>query len=81
MKRRDDNAAATLARLHAQQLARARRWRAKAALIIGSVALDAEHVRALKTIQKALRTPSRVAAIRAAIMRTAEAIDRSKHHE
>lgn len=76
-----EDAAATLARMRQAHLASVRRQRARAALVIGGLTLDAEHVRALKVLQRALRAPSRAAAIRAAILLAAAAIDRSKQHE
>ena len=70
-----DDAASTLARMRAKQVARARRSRERAALVIGGLTLDADHLRALKLVQKALHAPSRAAAIRAAIMLAAEAVE------
>ena len=81
MTRAGDTAEKTLERWRATRAERKQRERAKAALVIGGLTLDADHVRALKVIQKALRAPSRAAAIRAAILLAAEAIARSKHHE
>ena len=78
---RADDAKKTLERWRATRAERKQRERAKAALVIGGLTLDAEHVRALKLIQRALRAPSRAAAIRAAILLAAEVAERSKHHE
>ena len=78
---RADDAKKTLERWRATRAERKQRERARAALVIGGLTLDSEHVRALKTIQKALHAPSRAAAIRAAILLAAEAIDRSRRHE
>ena len=69
---RDEAATATLARMRAKQVARAKRSRERAALVIGGLTLDSEHVRALKVVQKALHAPSRAAAIRQAILIAAE---------
>ena len=68
-----EDAAAVLARMRAAHLESVRRGREKAALVIGGLTLDAQHVNALKVVQKALRVPTRAAAIRAAIMLAAEA--------
>ena len=68
-----ESAEATLARLRDAHLQSVRRVRAKAALVIGGLTLDADHVRALKAVQKALHAPSQAAAVRAAIRFTAEA--------
>ncbi len=73
--------AKTLERWRATRAERKQRERAKAALVIGGLTLDAEHVRALKLIQRALRAPSRAAAIRAAILLAAEVAERSKHEQ
>ena len=75
------DAAKTLERWRATRAERKQRERARAALVIGGLTLDADHLRALKLVQKALHAPSRAAAIRAAIMLAAEAIDRSRRHE
>ena len=72
-RRATENAAEVLARMRAAHLASVRRGREKAALVIGGLTLDAEHVHALKVVQKALRVPSRAAAIRQAILIAAEA--------
>ena len=69
------DAAAVLARMRAAHLESVRRGRERAALVIGGLTLDSEHVSALKVVQKALRVPSRAAAIRAAIRFTAEAAE------
>ena len=68
-----EDAAAVLARMRAAHLESVRRGRERAALVIGGLTLDAEHVHALKVVQKALRVPSRAAAIRQAILIAAEA--------
>ena len=78
---RADDAKKTLEKWRATRAERKQRERQRAALVIGGLTLDAEHVRALKTIQKVLRAPSRAAAIRAAILLAAEVAERSKHHE
>ena len=75
-----DDAKATLAQWRATRADRKRRERDRAALVIGGLTLDSDHVRALKLIQRALRAPSRAAAIRAAILLAAEVVERSKHH-
>ena len=67
-----EDAAAVLARMRAAHLESVRRGRARAAVVIGGLTLDAEHVRALKIVQRALHAPTRAAAIRAAIMLAAE---------
>ncbi|THD09316.1 hypothetical protein B1806_11330 [Metallibacterium scheffleri] len=66
--------AAALAARRAADAARGRRYRAAAAANLAGVALDREHVAALKSVQRALRAPSRAAAIRASIMLAAELI-------
>ena len=78
---RADDAKKTLERWRATRAERKQRERARAALVIGGLTLDSDHVRALKVIQRALRAPSRAAAIRAAILLAAEAVERSKRHE
>ena len=70
-----EDAAAVLARMRAAHLESVRRGRARAAVVIGGLTLDAEHLHALKAVQKALRVPSRAAAIRAAIMLAAEVVE------
>lgn len=75
------NDSEVLAGLREKQRARGLRWRKRAALVVGGLTLDTEHVHALKTVQKTLHAPSRAAAIRAAIMLAAEVAERSKHHE
>ena len=70
-----ENAAEVLARMRAAHLESVRRGREKAALVIGGLTLDAEHVHALKIVQRALKAPTRAAAIRAAIMVAAEAAE------
>ena len=72
MTRAGDTAEKTLERWRATRAERKQRERAKAALVIGGLTLDAQHVHALKLVQKALRVPTRAAAIRAAIMLAAE---------
>ncbi|WP_297920242.1 hypothetical protein [Metallibacterium sp.] len=67
-----ENAVEVLARMRAAHLESVRRGRARAAVVIGGLTLDEAHVRALKVVQKALRVPTRAAAIRAAIMLAAE---------
>ena len=67
-----EDAAAVLARLRAAHLERVRRSRAKAAVVISGLTLDAAHVHALKIVQRALHAPTRAAAIRAAILLAAE---------
>ena len=75
-----EDAAEVLARLRAAHLERVRASRARAAVVVSGLTLDADHVRALAQVQRALRLRTRAAAIRAAIMLAAEAIERSKHH-
>ena len=70
-----EDAAAVLARMRAAHLESVRRGRARAAVVIGGLTLDAEHVSALKTVQRALKAPTRAAAIRAAIMLAAGAAE------
>ena len=70
----EEDAAATLARMREAHLASVRRQRERAALVIGGLTLDEEHVQALTVLQRVLRTPSRAAAIRAAIMLASAAI-------
>ena len=70
---KQENAVEVLARMRAAHLESVRRGRARAAVVIGGLTLDADHVRALKLVQKALHAPTRAAAIRAAIMVAAEA--------
>ena len=72
MSRATEDAAAVLARMRAAHLESVRRGRERAALVIGGLTLDAEHVSALKVVQRALKAPTRAAAIRAAIMLAAE---------
>ena len=73
-----EDAAAVLARMRAAHLASVRRGRARAAVVIGGLTLDSEHVSALKVVQRALKAPTRAAAIRAAIMVAAEAAAKNK---
>ncbi len=70
-----EDAAAVLARMRAAHLESVRRGREKAALVIGGLTLDAEHVHALKVVQKVLHVPTRAAAIRAAIMVAANVVE------
>lgn len=79
-KKKAEDAAAVLARLRAAHLERVRASRARAAVVISGLTLDADHVRALKAVQKALHAPTRAAAIRAAIMLAAGADAGSKRH-
>ena len=67
-----EDAAAVLARMRAAHLESVRRGRECAAVVIGGLTLDAQHVHALKVVQRALHAPTRAAAIRAAIMLAAE---------
>ena len=67
-----EDAAAVLARMRAAHLESVRRGRARAAVVIGGLTLDAEHVSALKIVQRALKAPTRAAAIRQAILIAAE---------
>ena len=78
---RADDAKKTLEKWRATRAERKQRERQRAALVVGGLTLDAEHVHALKVIQRALRAPSRAAAIRAAILLAAEVAERSKRHE
>ncbi len=75
-----EDAAGVLARLRAAHLERVRASRARAAVVVSGLTLDAEHVRALTQVQRALRLRTRAAAIRAAILLAAEVAERSKHH-
>ena len=70
-----EDAAAVLARMRAAHLESVRRGRARAAVVIGGLTLDEAHVRALKIVQRALKAPSRAAAIRAAIALAAEVVE------
>ncbi len=70
-----ENAAEVLARMRAAHLESVRRGREKAAVVIGGLTLDAQHVHALKVVQRVLHAPSRAAAIRAAIMLAAGAAE------
>ncbi len=79
-RRATEDAAAVLARLRAAHLERVRKSRARAAAVISGLTLDAEHVRALAQVQRALRLRTRAAAIRAAIMLAAGADAGSKRH-
>ena len=74
-QKKKEDAAEVLARMRAAHLESVRRGREKAALVIGGLTLDAEHVHALKIVQRALKAPTRAAAIRAAIMVAAEAAE------
>lgn len=76
-----EDAEATLARLRAAQLARLRKSRARAAAVISGLTLDAEHVHALRIVQRATRERTRAAAIRAAIRMAAASIERGKHEQ
>ena len=67
-----EDAAAVLARMRAAHLESVRRGRARAAVVIGGLTLDEAHVRALKVVQRALKAPTRAAAIRQAILIAAE---------
>ena len=73
-----EDAAAVLARMRAAHLESVRRGRERAALVIGGLTLDADHVRALRVVQKALHAPSRAAAIRQAILIAAEVAAKNK---
>ena len=72
MSRATEDAAAVLARMRAAHLESVRRGRARAAVVIGGLTLDEAHVRALKVVQRALKAPTRAAAIRQAILIAAE---------
>ena len=67
-----ENAVEVLARMRAAHLESVRRGRARAAVVIGGLTLDSEHVSALKVVQRALKAPTRAAAIRQAILIAAE---------
>ena len=73
-----EDAAAVLARMRAAHLESVRRGREKAALVIGGLTLDEDHLRALKVVQRALHAPSRAAAIRQAILLAAEVASAKK---
>ena len=70
-----ENAAEVLARMRAAHLESVRRGRARAAVVIGGLTLDAGHGHALKVVQKVLHVPTRAAAIRAAIMLAAKVVE------
>ncbi len=74
-RRATEDAAEVLARMRAAHLESVRRGRERAALVIGGLTLDAEHVHALKVVQKVLHAPTRAAAIRAAIMLAANVVE------
>ena len=80
-KKKAEDAAAVLARLRAAHLERVRASRARAAVVVSGLTLDADHLRALTQVQRALRLRTRAAAIRAAILLAAEVVERSKRHE
>ena len=79
-RQQSEDPAAVLARLRAAHLERVRASRARAAVVISGLTLDADHVRALSQVQRALRLRTRAAAIRAAIMLAAGAGAGSKRH-
>ena len=72
--KKPEDAAAVLARLRAAHLERVRASRARAAVVISGLTLDADHVHALTQVQKSLRLRTRASAIRAAIKVAAEAV-------
>ncbi len=72
-RQKPEDAAAILARLRAAHLERVRASRARAAVVISGLTLDAEHLHALTQVQRALRLRTRASAVRAAIKFTAEA--------
>ena len=74
-RRATEDAAEVLARMRAAHLESVSRGRARAAVVIGGLTLDAEHVHALKIVQRALKAPTRAAAIRAAIMVAANVVE------
>ena len=74
-RRATEDAAEVLARMRAAHLESVRRGRERAALVIGGLTLDAEHVHALKVVQKVLHVPTRAAAIRASIALAAEVVE------
>ncbi|MDA8384200.1 MAG: hypothetical protein M0037_14315 [Betaproteobacteria bacterium] len=72
--KKPEDAAAVLARLRAAHLERVRASRARAAVVVSGLTLDADHVHALTQVQKSLRLRTRASAIRAAIKVAAEAV-------
>ena len=72
--KKPEDAAAVLARLRAAHLERVRASRARAAVVVSGLTLDADHLHALTQVQKALRLRTRAAAIRAAIKVAAEVV-------
>ena len=72
--KKPEDAAAVLARLRAAHLERVRASRARAAVVVSGLTLDADHVHALTQVQKSLRLRTRAGAIRAAIKVAAEAV-------
>ncbi len=72
--KKPEDAAAVLARLRAAHLERVRASRARAAVVISGLTLDADHVHALTQVQRALRLRTRAGAIRAAIKVAAEVV-------
>ena len=76
--KKPEDAVAVLARLRAAHLERVRASRARAAAVIGGLTLDADHLHALKFVQRVTRSKTRAAAIRAAIKFTAEAMAAKK---
>ena len=77
-QKKKEDAAEVLARMRAAHLESVRRGREKAALVIGGLTLDEDHLRALKVVQRALHAPSRAAAIRQAILLAAEVASAKK---
>ena len=73
-QKKPEDPAAVLARLRERHLESVRASRARAAVVISGLTLDADHLHSLKIVQKALRAPTRAAAVRAAIKFTAEAV-------
>ena len=73
-QKKPEDPAAILARLRAAHLERVRASRARAAVVVSGLTLDADHLHALTQVQKALRLRTRAAAIRAAIKVAAEVV-------
>jgi len=76
--KKPEDAAAVLARLRAEHLERVRASRARAAVVVSGLTLDADHLHALTQVQRALRLRTRAGAIRAAIKVAAEAVATKK---
>ncbi len=73
-QKKPEDPAAILARLRAAHLERVRASRARAAVVVSGLTLDADHLHALTQVQKALRLRTRAAAIRAIFKVAAEVV-------